>query len=194
MPLALVTPPSGEALTTSEVKSFLRVTSSADDTLIDTLIATARQHLDAKDGWLGRCILTQTWDLKLDAFSCVIYLPLAPVTSVTSITYLDTAGVSQTLAASVYRTDLVSEPARIMEDYGQVWPSTYDVVNAVTVRFVAGYATAAAVPAPIKQAMKMLIAHWYENREAVLTGTASKPIEWAVDALLFPLRVWVPES
>lgn len=192
MALSLITAPTAEPVTLAEAKSHLRVDSADDDTLITALIAAARLHLDGKDGWLGRALVTQTWDLLLDDFQGVIRLPLAPVQSITSVTYLDTAGVLQTLAASKYRTDLVTEPARITEEFGMVWPSTYGVVNAVTIRFVAGYGAPGAVPEAIKLGLKALIAHFYEQREPVLIGGGAVEIQLHLERILMPYRVWSP--
>ena len=117
-------------------------------------MSAAREYLEA---FTRRALLTQTWDLKLDAFPCadeVIWLPKPPVASVTSITYLDTAGASQTWSSSLYRTDLPAGPmaqrARITPAYAQYYPSTYGVTNAVTVRFVCGYGGATDVPAMLR--------------------------------------------
>jgi uncharacterized phiE125 gp8 family phage protein len=123
-------------------------------------------------------------------------LPKAPVTSVTSVTYLDTSGVSQTWSSSLYLTDLPTGPhaarARITPAYAQYYPSTYDVPNAVTVRFVAGYTNADAVPMAIKAAMLFLIGHWYMNRSAVAIGSNNIPtaIPMTVEALLWPFTTF----
>ena len=188
--LVVVTAPTVEPLTLAEAKAHLRVTAVDENDLITSYIATARQHLDGQYGWMGRAFCSQTWDYKLDAFPCVIRPPLSPIQSVTSIKYLDTAGDEQTLATAKYRSDLVTEPARITEAYGETWPSTYDVTNAVTVRIVAGWTSAALVPEPIKLAMRLLIAHWYGNREAFLEGAVAKDVDAALARLLMPLRVW----
>lgn len=188
--LVVVAAPTIEPVTLAEAKAHLRVTATAEDALIDSYIATARQHLDGQYGWMGRAFCSQTWDYKLDAFPSVIHPPLAPVQSVTSIKYLDTAGAEQTLATTEYRADLASEPARITEAYGKTWPSTYDVTHAVTARIIAGWTTVALVPEPIKLAVKLLVAHWYANREAFLEGAVAKDVDAALARLLMPLRVW----
>lgn len=199
MALSLVTAPTAEPVSVPEAKVAARIDIDTDDDYIAALLIAARQHLDGPDGWLGRALMLSTWDLKLDAFPSVLRLPLAPVASVTSITYLDTAGVSQTLSSALYVTDLVTEPARLTPLFGGVWPSTYRQVNAVTVRFVAGYyhlvaavvtGSPADVPEPIRMAIKALVAHWYEHREPVLVGTISEKLPMHVEALLAPYRMW----
>lgn len=119
----------------------------------------------------------------------------APCKSITSIEYIDVSQMGTnppaytTLATSRYLTDLSTEPARLTPAYGNVWPVTLDVTNSVRVTFTAGYGTASDVPQPIKQAMYMLIAHWYENREASTMGPQNGPVAFAVDALLWSYRI-----
>ena len=181
--------PTEEPLTVEQVKDHLRVDGTDQDIWIEERIVAAREYCE---GFQNRAYITQTWDLYLDWFSCgdcCIKIPKPPLVSVTSITYLDTAGVSQTLAASTYKVDTVSELGRIALAYGQSWPSTYDEINTVVIRFVAGYGAAAAVPKRVTQAMYLLIGHWFENRETVLTGTISKEVEFSVESLLWQERV-----
>ena len=205
MSLILVTGPTVEPVSTAEAKSHLRVDSSDDDTLIAALVTAARQHLDGRDGWLNRALVTQTWDLHLAAFpdatrgnpAAAIRVPLPPLQSVTSISYIDAAGATQTLAGAGYTVSGVGAlgPGAIEPSYGNSWPATRDVPEAVTVRFVAGYASgespedASAVPQPVKQAILLLVGHWYANREAVNVGNIVSELPMAVEALLAPYRV-----
>lgn len=191
MSLFLVTPPAAEPLTTAEAKLHLRVDASDEDALIDSLISAARQHVETVT---HRALITQTWDYKLDAFpGDELWVPKPLVSAVTSLTYLDTAGTAQTWDASNYITDLPTGPwarkARITPAYGVVYPSTYAVPNAVTVRFVCGYGTAGDVPAAVIAAMKLLIGHWYTNREAV-SATPGAEVPLAVSSLLWPFKAF----
>jgi len=197
MGLALVTAPPAEPVSLDEAKDHLRVKNGDEDVLLTGLIKAARQHVDGRDGWLNRALITQTWDLFLDAFPCSsdipIVVPLPPLQSITSVTYLDDAGASQTWAATDYTVDAKSEPGRILPAYGLSYPSTRRVMNAVTVRFVAGYGLAVAVPATLKLALGALVAHFYEHREPIiLTGGVGSPIPLPmhVEALLMPYRIW----
>lgn len=192
MSLTLVTAPTAEPVTLEEVKLHLRVDADDEDDLITGLITAAREYAEAVT---QRAIPQQTWDLQADAFTCAdeFYLPKAPCVSVTSITYLDTDGASQTLATTVYGTDLPTGPdaraGRIYLKYQQVWPQTRDIPNAVTVRFVAGYAGTNPVPSSLKAAIKVLVATWYgPAREAVNIGNIVTEIPMAVNALLWPFK------
>lgn len=183
MSLKLITAQTHEPVTLTEVKDHLRVDTTDDDALISALIVAARQWAEE---YTGRQFMAATWDWMLDALGGTLYAPMPPLQSVTSIKYLDTTGVEQTLASSTYRVDAVSEPGRIALDYGQVWPSTYPVVNAVTVRFVAGYTT---VPEPIRQAVLILVGELYEQRQDSASYQVNA-VPFGVRALLAPYKIW----
>jgi len=91
-----------------------------------------------------------------------VYLSRGPVQSIAHVKYIDGNGDEQTVSASDYATDLVSEPARIMPDQG--WQATKDTVNAVIVRYTCGYTQASDVPANIKVALLLIIGEMYEKR------------------------------
>lgn len=190
--LDLVTAPTAEPVTVAEAKSWIRQDSSADDTLIASLIVAARQ---AVENYLSRALLTQTWDLWLPYF-CDLELPKAPLQSVTSITYTDDAGDSQTLATSVYDVFAYQEaPGWVRLAYSQSWPSTRAVADAVKIRFVAGYAAASpigsAVPQAIRHGILILVAEYYENREINVVNNRAQitEIPGHVERLLWPYKV-----
>src|SRR5690606_14420890 len=144
-----------------------RVDGTDEDTLITGLIAAARETVET---FAGRALITQTWELVLDDWpdSDTIKLPRPPLQSVTSVTYVDEAGVSHTLSSASYIVDTDSEPGRLVLKAGESWPSeTLQAANGVRVRYAAGYGAAAAVPEKFKLAVKLLAVHWYENREPV---------------------------
>lgn len=188
MSLTLVTAPAAEPITLQEAKDHLRVDGADDDALISALITAARERIDGPYGWLGRAILTQTWDFYLDEFPAgtCIYLPLAPVQSVVSVTYTDPNGASQTFADYALGADLDSQP-RLVLGWEKAWPATRAIAEAVKVRFIAGYATPAAVPAPIKAALLLTVGHLYENREAAVERALTET-PMGVDHLLSPYR------
>jgi uncharacterized phiE125 gp8 family phage protein len=157
---------------------------SIEDTYISDLITTAREYCE---DYQHRALATQTWDLILDKFpsnSDYIEIPLPPLQSVTSVKYIDYAGVSATMTAGLsgYFVDTDSEPGRVCLSYYITWPTfTEYPYGAVRIRFVAGYTD---IPKKTKQAMLMLICHMYENRTPVLIGSISKELEFTVTALL----------
>lgn len=150
---------------------------TTSDPELSALIMAARQMAEQE---LRRYLVTQTLDLYLDEFPAGEIL-LPPMQSVSAITYTDSAGDTQTLAADQYLVDAVSQPARIVPAYGLSWPPTRDQANAVKVRFVAGYGAASAVPACIKSWMKLKIGELHP-------GTRESMPEYA-NSLLDPERI-----
>ena len=175
----------------AEAKAHCRVDHGDDDALITALIASATGYLDGWSGILGRALVNQTWAQKFPTFpaGAVIGLVLTPVSSIASITYYDADNNPQTLDTSVY-TLLEDELGPFVTlQVDEIWPSTYAREDAVTVTYVAGYGAAGSdVPAPIRQAMLLMIGHWHENREAVVTGQAPAELPMAVKYLLAPYR------
>jgi len=162
---------------------------SAEDTLLTALITTAREYCE---GFQNRAYITQTWQLWLDGWPSgdCIRIPLPPLQSVASIKYYDIADTEAVITASDYFVDDKSEPGRIILAYGRTWPTiTLRPANAVCVEFIAGYRDVVEVPQRVKQAILLLVGHWYENREASLTGAISREIEFAVKTLLSLDRV-----
>lgn len=188
------------------MKQHLRVDFPDDDALISSLITAARQRIE---DITGRALMSQQWTMLLDHFPGhyshgfladrlefatlygrlphahrTIFLPRAPVLTVDSIAYIDTTGAEQTLDPSSYKVDTLSEPARVRPAYNQFWPATQYEMDAVTILFTVGYDV---VPQPIIQAMKLLVAFLYENRE----DGPTKPAPYVVDVLLAPYRISV---
>jgi uncharacterized phiE125 gp8 family phage protein len=150
MTLSLYTAPTSEPVTAAEVKLDARLSGTAFDSTIETLITAARMEAEAET---GRALMPQTWELVLDAFpseSLAIEVGKLPISTITHVKYYDTSGVLQTLAADQYTLDGNKLPGWIYLAPDCLWPSTQCRENAVQIRFVAGYANAAAVPAPIK--------------------------------------------
>lgn len=193
MSLTLITPPVQSPLSLQEAKGHLRVDGTDEDVLISSQIEAVRLHVEGRGGWLGRALITQTWEWRLDRFPVgpqpMLKVPLPPLQSVSQIQYIDTAGVLQTWSSALYTVDVNSEPARIAPVFGEVFPQTQSVIDAVTVTMVAGYGDAPAnVPEPIRSALLLLIGDLYKNREAKLRqGQIDNP---TVSALLMPHRIW----
>ncbi len=135
----LVSGPRALPISLTQAKKHLREDGSDQDYIIDALIRAAAESVQNET---DRQLVTATHDVAFDAFPGGAWrMPRAPLRDVTHVKYFDTNGAQQTLAASVYLVDKAREPGRLSLAYQQVWPPTYSVPNAVTVRQVSGYAT-----------------------------------------------------
>jgi gp6-like head-tail connector protein len=196
--LELVTPPATEPVTVTEAKAHARIETTADDTLLEGYITGARELVERTT---HRALITQTWRLTLDCwpgsedapwFSGVAELPVsyadgvggsfveirkAPFLAISSVQTLDESDTATTWASSNYYVDKRLGFGRLIKKQGVVWPT---IVNrdfgAIRINFTAGYGTlASTVPVALRQAIKDIVAHWYENREAAGEGSLQVP-------------------
>ena len=185
----VVTAPAAEPIAVYEAKLHVRVDHDADDAWFAAQIAAARSYVETR---CSRALITQMLEATLDAWPTVpfLVLPAPPLQAVESITYTDSAGAAAIVPATQYQVLTTHTPGLVGLAYGVGWPTvTLRGWAGIAVRYVAGYGpTAASVPAAIKQAMLLLIGHWYANREAVAAGNLG-PLPFAVDALLYPFEV-----
>ena len=185
--LVLKTAPTTTVISLAEAKAFLRIDSDYDDdnTYITSLINVATQVVEE---FTRRRLMTQTYNLFYDEFPPYIDLQVGDVASVTHIKYYDADNTLQTLAASNYDVDTKVRPGRIYESENGDFPNTYERPNAVEVEFIVG-GTASDVPAPIVQAIYIIVGRYYENRQDVVMGTQVNELPLMVDHLLTPYRL-----
>lgn len=198
--LKLITPPALEPLTLVQGRKHLRLTASGsplahpEDDLVSAAIAAARRRVE---NHTHRALVTQAWMLELDRWpdNGHIVLPKPPLMSVESIQYVDLAGDAQTLDPDLYQVLRPTGPAadrgEVIPAYQAVLPSMRCYPGSLLISFTAGYGSGgspddsvANIPEDIKSAMKLLLGHYYENRQAVITGTIATELPAAVDALL----------
>lgn len=208
MPLSYreLTQPAVEPVSIGQAKAHMRVDFDDDDDLIAGYITAARQYCERA---MQRSIFNRSMLLTLDYFplvsECVnganqyayvssyirslsILAPKPGLVSVESITYLDGQNNSMTLSPSAYVLDTVSEPGRIMPAPGTYWPYQNQYLpGQVQVTYTSGtYGDGVEVdtcPATIKQAILLLVGHWYQNREAVAEKSLTN-LPLAVESLL----------
>ena len=162
-----------------DMKEFLRVDHSDEDTTITAIIDAAAQSIQ---DYTGRHFKTTTFTFLLDSFHFIEF-PYQ-VTTVTSVTYLDRAGAPQTLATSKYFTDVSRQPGRIN------FKNTPDLVEDKFNRVTINGSVSNDINPPLTHAIKMLAAHFYENRRAVVVGTLSAvEIPLGVKAIINPYRI-----
>lgn len=193
MSMTLITAPALEPITLADAKVHLRVDGTAEDTAITSMIVAARRMAEHR---LNRALITQTWELALDAFDTeadVIKLPLGRALSVVSIKYLDATNFEQTMNASLYTLDAAATPSTVRLATGTSWPSTYSTANAVKVRYTAGYGAAASnVPADVIAWMLLQIGAMHRHASAIATGVSVSELPGRfVDGLLDAERVYL---
>lgn len=187
--LKLISGPASEPVTLAELKAQCRVEHSAEDDLLTAYGIAARQQCESI---LERALITQTWARMLDCFPwSEIELGKPPVQAITSISYVDTAGATQTLSSSAYVLDPTGEePGFVLPAYSYTWPTTLDTAGAVTITFTCGYGAAAAVPDAIKTWIRMRVATLYRFRESIGAGMSMQEVPSRhLDGLLDPYRV-----
>ena len=193
--LKTITKPTNLPTTLAAMKIHLRVTNTLENDYIESLIGAAR---DWAETFTRRSFVKTTYKMSLDRFpSCPFYLPRSPLVSIDSIKYLDEDSIEQTVDPSVYGSDDAdSIPVRVFLKSEQSWPTdVLDQLSAVSVEFSTGYAldtpeaVLADVPKGIVAALNLLVAHWYENREEVVTGITASKVPGTVDRLLWSYRI-----
>jgi uncharacterized phiE125 gp8 family phage protein len=187
MGLKVATPPEVEPVTLAEAKAHLRLDTNTDDTYVSALITAARERVEL---FLRRALITQTIEYTIDGFPAgEIDLPRPPLQSIEWIKYIDTAGTLQTLPLANYVADVSSnEIARVALAWNRFWPITRCLINAVVIRFVAGYGDSPEdVPQAIRHGILIEIGNLYENREDVVVGQAINMMPVS-ERLLWPYR------
>jgi uncharacterized phiE125 gp8 family phage protein len=210
--LKLVTAPADLPLTVDEVKMHLREDSDDQNDLILLFLETAVSYADGPEGFLGRALIDQTWDLYLDGFPnawCFdrltyrhghrsdhrrslqqIQIPLPPLIEVVGVFYSDSNGDEQEFDAANYTVDDASEPGRVVLNESKSWPTPSRNANSVRVRFRAGYLDnssppVANVPPDVKAALLLYVGSLYLNREEVTLARESVlKLPWGAEALL----------
>jgi uncharacterized phiE125 gp8 family phage protein len=200
----LITPPAVEPVSLAEVKLHSKVDQNAEDGLLSALIIAARQHVEKTT---GRQLVTATWEVYLECFPCnddEIELPFGELQSIDAFQWTLAGGATKSWTVSGSNLlDANSAVVAHIEDgdeaeievaFGCIWPP--DVLRTsrgVRIRFTCGYGDDTAVPQAVKQAILLLVGHWYTHREAVSIGTTSssqgREIPLAVDALLSNYRL-----
>jgi len=190
MALKLTAGPVVEPVTLTEAKAHMRVEFADDDALIAGLVKAARECVESAT---NRRLITQSWCFYADKVPAPpqFILPLAPIQRVDWVRLWDASDVGTVLAAAAYLSDTVSEPARVLLTNASA--ITLRPYNAVEIAFTCGYgADGSAVPEPLRQAVKLLAAHWYENRIAVVDAGQVRfdELPMGVQYLLASYRLW----
>lgn len=197
VPLSRTVAPTVEPLSVAEARDHMRITHHDDDDDIRTFVVPAAR--DWCEAFTCRAFLQQTWVLTLQGFGGGrIYLPKPPLSSVSSVTYLDANGDSQTWASANYTVVIPSGPYAqhgwIEPAYGVTYPTTRGVPEDVTITFVCGYGTTGStVPDGIRMGVRVLCEDYYSQRSSQTIGTSVITNLRAAEAMLWPYRVCRPD-
>jgi uncharacterized phiE125 gp8 family phage protein len=187
MSLVLTAAPAVEPITLADAKAQLRVDGTSEDAFIASLIVTSRLQIEAA---LGMALITQAWRWTLDAWPAgqAVELPIRPVQSVDALKVSRADGTQVTVPPSQYHVDGAANPARIVYAPSAL-PMPGTIAQGIAVELTAGFGPVPAdVPPPVRQALMMLVAHWFENREPVVIGAQAVAIPETVSSLLAPYR------
>lgn len=172
-PPYLVTAPTEQIVDLDEVKHHLRVDDDSDDTLIQSYIDAAVSFLDGYGGQLGQAIMQQTWAQEFDCWG-TYELALPNCSNIQAVGIID--GVETPASSIISNNDALGYFIDINGNEAEKIKVTYDVKM-----------HEADIP-KVKMVIYLLVAHWYENREAV-TDQNLKETPMAVTALMSNIKV-----
>ena len=188
MPSNLLSGPSVEPVTLADAKLYLRVEHDDDDDLIAALIAGSRIHVEART---RRALITQSWRLVRDAWTASGRLEIlpAPLASLTAARIYLADGSTQSIDPSAFIIDKSAAPALLAFGNGAP-PAPGRALAGIEIDVTVGYGAAGTnVPEALRQAIRLLVAHWYENRGVAAIGETVAPLPASVEALIAPYRV-----
>ncbi len=177
--------PTLEPVELAEMRSMLGITQTDDterDAIILSRISSARKLCEINT---RERFITQTWIKYVDCFYNRIRL-LRPLQSITSVKYIDTDGIQQTLDPSNYKVNIVDGYLEL--GYGKSWPSARIESNAIEIEYICGYGNAADVPAPIKDAIKFWAAQWENYQGGIEGSVVVKTMPYAVKEILLDFK------
>ena len=169
-----------EPVSLAEAKAFLKVDDGAEDGLIETLIGAARLHVE---GVTGKALLNQSWRVVLDRWpeNRVVRLPVSPFMSLTAINAIDEAGASHEVPLAQF----MREPDRLLLPAGVNGMPVLQERQGIEIDYVAGFGEDPEdVPTDLRQALLVLVAHWHENRDAVVVAGSGAVVPLGFDRMV----------
>lgn len=172
MSLTRTTALDGEAiLPLADCKLHLKVETEDEDALIADIRDAAILHIERVSGVI---LAPSDFRWTMRRFAARVDLPNGPATALGEVTYHDELGEAATYTGARL-VDGAVYPA-----VGEIWPyaNGYAAVN-----YTAGLASPDDAP-QLLAAVKLLLGHWYANREAVNEGASNTVLPLGVDALV----------
>ncbi|KKN14047.1 hypothetical protein LCGC14_1000120 [marine sediment metagenome] len=187
MSISVIQSPGEEPVTISGAKQHLRVTVTDDDALIGNLVTAGQEYIEQTT---GVALVSGTLLHSRNTLAIEMELPRAPVASIESVVLVDQDSVETTVSSTVYELDSSDTPNKVILSADQSWPSVdLKRSGAVKIQFVAGYGDAEDVPETLKAALKLLVGHWYENREGAVVGVTTSEVPFSIKALLASYKI-----
>lgn len=172
---------SSEPVAIADIKTALGIVTSSHDTLLTQLQKVARMEVEE---YCRTSLGSSTWRITLDCFRTDLVIPIGPVITVDSVKYYDDDGALQTLATSKYKTSIEGRHALIR--FNDIPTVDDEQPGAVQINITAGHST---VPEPLKQAIYLLVGHYYENPAEEVAGTITTILKHGTLRLMAPYRV-----
>lgn len=189
--------PTGLPVTIADVKRHAVIDHTEDDAQIASLLSAAVRLFEERT---GRVLLPTGFEQRFNGWCDTLILDAAPLRSVTSLSYLDSDDVEQSIA-SAGNWYWVATPAGGELRFVSSWsaPTLSARANPVIVSFDAGHddpdASGAGDDPELAQdprdaqALKMLVTHWYEGRGA--TSGNSGEIPFGVESIMRQRRIFL---
>lgn len=169
MALTQTVAPVASPVTLDELKAHARIDENDQDTYLEVLIEAATEYIE---GYLNKALMTQTWVLTTDMWPARhrIFLPKAPLQSVSTVKYLDSAGVQQTVDSAEWRVS-GTNPGILEPEDGYSWPGHQYVTGSIEITFVCGYASADVIPSVVKYGVMKAATDMFESPQDMLFNT-----------------------
>jgi uncharacterized phiE125 gp8 family phage protein len=184
MSLIQTIPPAGEPLALADLKAFLRLDGAEEDALVAATAAAARAHLEAMT---GRLFLAQGWRIRRDTWPPTgrLILPIGPIRSLDAVTVTGEGGSSIAVPVDRFALDGTAAPPRLAWRAGSL-PQPATPLAGIAIDVTCGFGAAADVPPSLLQALRLLTAHWFENRSLIAVGHEVAVIPRMVEDLVAP--------
>lgn len=178
-------PPQLEPVSLDDIKAYLKVDISEDDTLLDGMISAARQYCEKVT---GRFLLAQEWSVFLDRWYDEIHLKRGPIISLDAINIYDDENQMVAFDVSNVIADLQIMPAELMLKRNSPLPHPLKPKNGLEIKVTAGYGeNVNDVPKALIEGIKQLVGHWYEFRGLNISEIVKQS---EVETLWRPYKLW----